>query len=134
MYIKMRLIFLLVLVFCVSLSCWDNKPSLEEQNAIKALKAIQNGAEENISLEAYWGLLNAAKVEMDILKGVSKKKGCVLGAIEKSYATCEIAGKAWKQKLDAKDDKRRQDMNLTMSFSLSFGALSIEKANNCFKR
>ncbi len=31
------------------------------------------------------------------------------------------------------DDKRKQDMDMTFSFSLSFATLNIERANNCYK-
>jgi hypothetical protein len=120
MFKNIRFIFLLVLVFCAALSCWGSKPSLEEQNAIRALSTIQTGVESNISLEAYLGLLNATKADVDILKGLPKKNSCVWGAIQKCYASYEIAGKAWKQKIDAKDENHKQDMDLTLAFSLSF--------------
>ena len=135
MFKKIRFIFLLVLVFAIVSSCLKSKPSLEEQNAIKALMTIQNGVEADINLEAYLGLLNAAKADIDTLKSVPKKKNnCVLGAVEKGYAAYVIAGKAWHQKIEAKDEKRRQDMGMTFAFSLSFGSLNIEKANNCFNK
>ena len=134
MFKKISFIFLLVLVLCVGSSCWVSKPILEEQNAMRSLTTIQTGVESNISLEAYLGLLNAAKAEVAILKGVPKKNNCVWKAVEKCYASYEIAGKAWKQKNDAEDEKRKQDMDLTLAFSLSFAALNIEKANSCFEK
>ncbi|MGD9372257.1 MAG: hypothetical protein PVF14_12625 [Desulfobacterales bacterium] len=56
-----------------------------------------------------------------------------MGAIDKCFASYEIARKAWKKKLEAKDEIRKADMDLTLSFSMSFAALNIEKANNCYK-
>ena len=131
---KIRLFLLLILMLCVGISCSGSKPTLEEQNAINALSSIQTRLESDISLEAYLGLLNTAKAQMDILKGAPKKNGCFFGAVDKCYAAYEIAGKAWKHKIEAKDENRKNDMGMTLAFSLSFASLNIEKANNCFKR
>jgi hypothetical protein len=53
--------------------------------------------------------------------------------VDKCYASYEIARKAWKQKMEADDEQRKQDMDLTFSFSISFAAACIQNANNCYK-
>ena len=134
MHGKIRLISLLLLVLFSGISCWESKPSLEEQNAIKALTTIQNGIDANISLEAYLGLVSSAKADVDILKRAPEKNSCVMSAVERSYAAYEIVGRAWQKKINAKDEKRKQDLNTTMAFTLSFALLNIEKANKCYNK
>lgn len=134
MYGKIRLTSLLLLVLFAGVSCWESKPSLEEQNAIKALTVIQNGVDANISLDAYLGLVISAKADVDTLKSAPEKNGCVMSAVNRSYAAYELVGKAWRRKNNAKDEKRKQDLSTTMAFTLSFALLNIEKANNCYKK
>ena len=77
--------------------------------------------------------LKTTKAEIVILKKNDHTNPCFMGAIDKCFASYEIARKAWKKKLEANDEIRKADMDLTLSFSLSFAALNIEKANNCYK-
>ena len=127
-------IFLLsaLYVLMIIVSCSGPQKSEEEENALISLTRIQNSLEGNISYDNFVGLLNEAKFEMDRLKQSGENK-CFLSAIDKCYASYEIARKAWKQKLETDDEKRKQDMEMTFSFSISFATLNIEKANSCYK-
>jgi hypothetical protein len=79
-------------------------------------------------------LLADARTKIDVLKQIEKKNACFFNAINKCYASYDISQKAWQQKDAATDDKRRDDMELTLSFSLGFASVSIAKANECFTR
>jgi hypothetical protein len=35
--------------------------------------------------------------------------------------------------MEATDEKRKEDMEMTLAFSLSFSALNIKKANKCYE-
>jgi hypothetical protein len=125
----------LISILCVLIhivSCSGPQKSAEEENALNSLTHIQNSLEGNITYENFVVLLNEAKLEVDRLKQTGKNR-CFISAVDKCYASYEIARKAWKQKMETDDEKRRQDMQMTFSFSLSFATLNIEKANNCYK-
>ena len=133
----MRKIYnVLVLILCLLIlmvSCSGPQKSAEEESVLNSLTRIQNGLESNITYDSFVGLLSEAKMEVDRLKGSPENNRCFVSAVEKCYASYEIARKAWKQKLETEDEKRKQDMEMTYSFSLSFATLNIEKANNCYK-
>ncbi len=114
-------------------SCSGPKKTIEEENVLIALSSIQQGLENNASYEKFIELLEQAKIEIDILKGNSNNKPCFVGAVDRCYAFYSTGGKAWKQKLAATDEIRKQDMDLTLSVLQSRAALSIQVAGNCFK-
>jgi hypothetical protein len=105
----------------------------EEAKVLVVLDEIQRGVESNIEYDQFVQLLKTAQAEINVLKQNSKKNLCFMSAANKCYASYEIARKAWKKKMEAKDEKRKEDMDMTLSFSLSFSALNIEKANRCYK-
>ena len=118
----------------ILVACWGPKKSVEEENVLASLSNIQQSLENNISYEQFIELLSQAKTEIDILKGNSKNSQCFVGAVDKCYAYYTTGGRAWKQKLMATDAVRRQDMDLTLSVLQSRAALSIQMADNCFKK
>lgn len=107
---------------------------MEEENVLVALTQVQQSIEANVAYEQFIELLSQAKTKIDILKIADKNNPCFMGAVERCYASYNVAGKAWKKKMEATKEERRADMDLTMSFSISFGAVSIQKANNCFDK
>ena len=119
-------------VLMMIVSCSGPQKSTEEETALNSLIHIQDSLEGNITYDNFVGLLNEAKFDLDRLKR-SGENQCFISAVNKCYASYEIARKAWKQKLETDDAKRKQDMEMTFSFSISFASLSIEKANNCYK-
>ena len=131
---KVIRVFGAILFLCIILiSCSESKKSTEEENVLKSLINIQNSLETNVSYDNFVELLRNAKTELDSLKQAEKKNSCFLAAVDKCYASYEIARKAWKQKTETENEKKQQDMEMTLSFSLSFASLSIEKARYCYK-
>ena len=126
-------LFSTLCVLMIIVSCSGPQKSIEEESALNSLTRIQDSLESNISYDNFAELLSEAKMEVDRLKQSGENNRCFVSAIEKCYASYEIARKAWKQKLETEDDKRKQDMEMTYSFSISFATLNIEKANNCYK-
>lgn len=114
-------------------SCSGPKKTIEEENVLIALSNIQRGLENNASYEEFIELLERAKIEIGILKANGNNRLCFTGAIDRCYAYYSTGGKAWKQKLTATDEARKQDMDLTLSVLQSHAALSIQVADNCFK-
>ncbi len=127
-------VFLTIVFLVVILSsCFNPKKTTEEESVLNTLTQIQNSLEADISYDKYAGMLMEAKVQVDHLKQSENKNSCFVSAVDKCYASYEIAQKAWKQKLETDNEKRKQDMDMTFSFSISFAMLNIEKANSCYK-
>jgi hypothetical protein len=124
--------FCLVLIF-ICASCWGPKKSIEEEKVLARLSNIQGKLETSISYQEYLELLGQAKIEIDTLKRSGKHNLCFMGAIDKCYAYYHTGAKAWNQKLEATDEARKNDMDLTISVLHSQAALSIQMANNCYK-
>jgi hypothetical protein len=115
-------------------SCWGPKKSPEEENVLKALADIQRSLETEGSYEQFTQLLGQVKAEFDILKGKKKNNPCFISSLDKCIASYTTCAKAWEQKMQATDEIRKQDMDLTLSVMQSFAALSIQRASNCFKK
>jgi hypothetical protein len=127
------ILFTTLLAFQVLLSCSGPQKSVEEESVLNTLTNIQNSLEANISYDNYVELLKEAKIEVDRLRQSGQNSSCFVSAVDKCYASYEIARKAWKQKLETDNEQRKQDMEMTFAFSISFAALNIEKANKCYK-
>ena len=130
-----KITIFLISALCVLMmiaSCSGPQKSAEEENALNSLIRIQDSLEGNITYDNFVGMLNEAKLDVDRLKQSGENK-CFISAVDKCYASYEIARKAWKHKLETDDAKRKQDMDMTFSFSISFASLNIEKANNCYR-
>ena len=128
-----RILLMTAFTVMLLISCFSPKITTEEKSVLNTLTEIQNSLEADISYDRYEGMLMQAKVEVDRLKQSKNKNSCFVSAVDKCYASYEIARKAWKQKLETDNKKRKQDMDMTFSFSISFATLSIEKANNCYR-
>jgi hypothetical protein len=126
-------VVVLLSVFSLLYSGCSPRITPGEAKVLVVLDEIQRGVESNIEYDHFVRLLKTAQAELNVLKQNRKKNPCFMSAVNKCYASYEIAGKAWKKKMEAKDEKRKEDMDMTLSFSLSFSALNIEKANRCYK-
>jgi hypothetical protein len=127
-------IFLAMLfIFVVFTSCAGPKASNEEENVLNSLINIQTSLESDITYDELVALLSEAKPQVDKLKRSENSNRCFISAVDKCYASYEIARKAWKQKMEINNEQRRQDMEMTFSFSISLAALNIEKARNCYR-
>ena len=130
---RYALIAFYLAVGLICASCWGPKKSVEEEKVLDTLTNIQGNLETSISYQQYLALLSRAKTEIDILKRSGKNNACFMGAVDKCYLYYFTGGKAWEQKLEATDEDRKNDMDLTMSVLYSQAALSIQMANNCYK-
>ncbi len=126
-------LILLIIVFSFSIPGCSPSITPEEAKVLVILDEIQRGVESNIDYTQFEQLLGTAKAEINTLELKSKKNPCFINAVSKCYASYEIARKAWKRKDEVKDAKRKEDMEMTLSFSLSFSALNIKKANKCYQ-
>ena len=124
---------ILLTVFILG-SCSGPKKSVEEENVLISLSNIQRSLENDISYEQFIELLSQAKIKIDILKRKGKNSQCFMGAVDKCYAYFTTGGRAWQQKLTTTDENRKQDMDLTLSVLQSRAALSIQIADNCYKK
>ena len=122
-----------IIVFSFSIPGCSPSITPEEAKVLVILDEIQRGVESNIDYVQFEQLLGTAKAEINTLEQKSKKNPCFMSAVTKCYASYEIARKAWRRKDEVKDAKRKEDMEMTLSFSLSFSALNIEKANKCYQ-
>ena len=126
-------VVILLIVFSFLPSGCSPSITPEEAKVLVVLDEVQRGAESNIDYGQFLQLLKTAQAEIEILKQSSKKNPCFINAVTKCFASYEIAKKAWKRKMEAKDEKRKEDMEMTLAFSLSFSALNIKKANKCYE-
>ena len=129
-----RSAFILLIMFISFLiAACSPRITPEEAKVLVILDEIQRGVESNIDYDQFDQMLGTAKAEINTLKQNSKKNPCFMNAVNKCYASYEIARKAWKKKDEEKDPKRKEDMEMTLSFSISFSALNIKKANKCYQ-
>jgi hypothetical protein len=105
----------------------------QEAKVLVTLDEIQRGVEANVGYDQFVRLLTTAKAEIDMLQQNDDPNPCFQSAVEKCYASYEIARKAWKRKTEVKDPNRKADMEMTLSFSLSFSAINLERANKCYE-
>ena len=132
---KMTLVVtLLMFTLLVTLNCSRKpKPILEEEELLKLLTKMQNGIEAKISYNDFGKLLIESKNMLELLKKAENKNSCFFNAVTKCYTSFEISKKAWKLRDEAETEKRKIDMDTTLSFSLGFAAVSLAKAKECFK-
>ena len=119
--------------FCFLTNNCGPKITPAETRVLAALEALRRGTEANMEYEPFVELLEKANKEISNLRRHNEGSPCFLGSVDKCYSAYEIARKAWKKMLKEKNETRKADMELTLSFSLSFAALNIEKATNCLK-
>ncbi len=129
-----KLAVTLLLMICLLLiNACSPEITPQEAKILVTLGEIQRGMEANIEYDQFVQLLRTAKAEINSLQQSNPPRPCFRSAVEKSYAAYEIAGKAWKKKMQEKDETRKADMEMTLSFSLSFSSINIERANHCYE-
>lgn len=129
---KAAAVLLLMIISFLNSGC-SPRITPQEAKVLVVLSEIQRGVESNIDFNQFEQLLNTAKAEVNILEQNSKKNPCFMSAVNRCFASYEIAKKAWKKSDAEKDVRRKEDMEMTLSFSLSFSRLNIEKANKCYQ-
>ena len=120
---------LLVLLSCSNIP----EPIPEEEALMDALQDLQQGVENKISYENFEARLSEAGKRYETLKRTKNTNSCFLNAANKCYASYTISRKAWKLMDEAKTEKRRLDMDTTLSFSLGFASVSLARARGCFE-
>ena len=108
------------------------QPTAEEESALNALKKVQEGHSSRVTYAKYTELLNVAAQRIDQLKKAGTHNSCFMNAANRCYSSYEIGKKAWKAKDEAPDERRRIDMEATLSFTIGFASVSLAKANQCF--
>ena len=124
---------LLMMICLMLINACSPEISPQEAKILVTLGEIQRGMEANIEYDQFVQLLKTAKAEINLLQQSNPPSPCFRSAAEKSYAAYEIARKAWKKKMQEMDENRKADMEMTLSFSLSFSSINIERANHCYE-
>ena len=123
---KAAFVFFIIICSFLNFGC-SPRITPEEAKVLVILDEIQRGVESNVDYNQFEQMLRTANAEINTLEQNPKKNPCFMSA---SY---DIARKAWKKMDEEKDTKRKEDMEMTLNFSLSFSALNIEKANKCYQ-
>jgi hypothetical protein len=108
------------------------QPTAEEDTVLDALKKIQEGYSSRVNYDRYTELLTVAAQKLDQLKKTGTDNSCFMNAANRCFSSFEIGKKAWKAKDEAMDERRRIDMETTLSFTIGFASVSLAKANQCF--
>jgi hypothetical protein len=108
------------------------QPTAEEETVLDALKKIQEGYSSRVNYDRYTELLTVAAQKLDQLKKTGTDNSCFMNAANRCFSSFEIGKKAWKAKDEAMDERRRIDMETTLSFTIGFASVSLAKANQCF--
>jgi len=129
---KAAFVFFIIIGSFLTFGC-SPRISPEEAKVLVILDEIQRGVESNVDYNQFEQMLRTANAEIKTLAQNPKKNPCFMSAVSKCYASYDIARKAWKRMDEEKNQKRKEDMEMTLNFSLSFSALNIEKANKCYQ-
>ena len=124
-----------VLLLAVSLAFLRSGPPLptaEEETVLDALKKVQQGYSSRVTYDRYTELLTVAAQKLDQLKKTGTDNSCFMNAANRCFSSFEIGKKAWKAKNESMDERRRIDMETTLSFTIGFASISLAKANQCF--
>lgn len=124
-----------VLLLAVSLAFSRSgppQPTAEEETVLNALKKVQEGYGSRVAYAGYTELLTVAAQKIDQLKKAGTHNSCFMNAANRCYSSFEIGKKAWKAKDEALDERRRIDMETTLSVTIGFASVSLAKANQCF--
>ncbi len=123
---------LLLAVSLVFLRSGPPLPTAEEERVLDALKKVQEGYSSRVTYDRYTELLTVAAQKLDQLEKTGTDNSCFMNAANRCFSSFEIGKKAWKAKDEAMDERRRIDMETTLSFTIGFASVSLAKANQCF--
>jgi len=108
------------------------QPTAEEETVLDALKKVQEGYSSRVTYAKYTELLSVAGQKINQLKKTGTQHSCFMNAADRCFSSFEIGKKAWKAKDEAIGERRRIDMETTLSFTIGFASVSLAKANQCF--
>jgi hypothetical protein len=124
-------------VFCLLvllMGCSRPKPTAEEEKTLAMFQAVQQSLEGSPSPDAFERLLAQTESQLGVLKQNPKTPPCFVNALDKCLASYQIIGKALHKKQGSLDENRRQDIEMALTFSTAFAAISIHQAADCYKR
>jgi hypothetical protein len=119
---------LLVLV----MGCSGPKPTVEEEKALTLFQAVQQSLEESPSPEVLNRLIGQTESELNRLKQNPRTRPCFVNALSKCIASYQIIGKALSQKQGPLDEKRREEIDMALTFTTAFAAVSVKQAMDCY--
>jgi hypothetical protein len=111
--------------------CSQQTPSDEEQKALSDFQAVQQNLESNGSPAVFVQLLGQAESQLSSIKHAPKTIPCLVASLDKCLAYYQLIDKALKTKLEVLDEKRRQELDMAVTSSMAFSALSIQQAVDC---
>ena len=116
------------------MGCSGPKPTVEEEKALSMFQTVQQRLEESPSLEAFNRLLAQTETELNHLKQNSRTQPCFVNALTKCFASYQIIGKALNQKQRPLDEKRREEIDMALTFTTAFAAVNIKQARDCYNQ
>ena len=108
-----------------------HKPSDAEQKTLAAFQAVQQSLEADGTSGAFNQLLGQAEVQLSWMKQTPETLPCLVSALDRCLASYHLIDKALKTKQEALDEKRKQDLDMALTFSIAFSALNIKQAMDC---
>lgn len=118
-------------VFILFLGCSRHTPSEEERKVLAAFQAVQQSLESEGASVAFNQLLDQAEAKLSSIKQARSNIPCLVNSLDRCLASYRIIGKALKTKHEKLDEKRKQDLEMAMTFSTAFSALNIQQAMDC---
>ena len=119
-------------VIVLVMGCSGPKPTVEEERALAMFQTVQQSLEGSPSLEALNRLLGQSESELNRLKQNPRTQPCLLNALSKCVASYQIIGKALDQKQRPLDEKRREEIDMALTFTTAFAAINIKQAMDCY--
>jgi len=114
------------------MGCSGPKPSAEEEKALAVFQAVQQSLDGSPSHEALNRLLGQTESELSRLKQNPRTPPCLVNALSKCFASYQIIDKAMNQKQGPLDEKRREEIDMALTFTTAFAAVSIKQAMDCY--
>ncbi|MGE5255087.1 MAG: hypothetical protein ACM3KE_00355 [Hyphomicrobiales bacterium] len=118
----------------LAIGCSGPKPTVEEEKALAMFQAVQQSLEESPSPQALHRLLGQTESELNRLKQNPRTQPCFVNALNKCFASYQIINKALDQKKGPLDEKRREEIDMALTFTTAFAAVSIKQAMDCYNR
>ena len=121
-------------VLVLVMGCGRPKPTAEEEKTMSMFEAVQQSLEGSPSLEALNRLLGQTEPQLNRLKQNPKTRPCFVNALSKCFASCQIVGKARSPKQGPLDVKRREEIDMALTFTTAFAAVNIKQAMDCYRQ
>lgn len=128
----MRRIGVVFALVVLMLGCARPKPTADEEKALSLFQGVQQSLVENPSLEAFNRMLGQTESQLNHLRQNPKTPPCFVNALSKCFASYQIIGKALSQKQGPLDEKRREEIDMAVTFTTAFAAVNLKQAMDCY--